>query len=138
MSTYGERLAQAMKRAKLTERDARAKLAAGITQLGTDISVQAIGQVLTTPGRAFSAEVSAQAARFLRVDHYWLATGIGEIQRPGLSDDAQAFALAYDKLNVKQRELWHLFLEAAQKGAPDPAPPAPEPKATKTRRKEKA
>lgn len=112
--TYGERLAYAMELAGLTGRDARAKLAQGV-----DVSVQAVGQVLTTPGRAFSAEVSARTARFLRVDHYWLATGEGEPRPKGLSQEAKAFAALFDKLDTNERKRWELLVQVARNGVPD-------------------
>jgi transcriptional regulator with XRE-family HTH domain len=41
------------------------------------ISVSAIGQALNGKTRAFTAENTAMAARFLGVDWFWLATGRG-------------------------------------------------------------
>lgn len=69
MKTYGDRLEEALRIAK---RD-RAELSAAI-----NISIQAIGQVIAGKTKALTAENSARAARFLRVDHFWLATGEGE------------------------------------------------------------
>lgn len=112
--TYGERLADAMERARLTGPDARARLA---KHLG--ISVQAIGQVLQGKSKAFSAEVSARAARFLKVDHFWLATGEGEPQPLGPSEEALAFAARYDKLNLREREKFSAALILAREGVPD-------------------
>lgn len=66
---YGERLEQAIKLAQ----SSRAKVAAA-----TGISVQAIGQVITGKTVALTAENSARAAKELKVDHHWLATGEGE------------------------------------------------------------
>lgn len=68
MTTYGDRLEQAL---RIAGRD-RAELSAAI-----DISVQAIGQVISGKTKALTAENSAKAARFLQIDHYWLATGEG-------------------------------------------------------------
>src|SRR5690606_10262533 len=67
--SYGDRLSQAMELARVD----RAKLAQAL-----GISVQAVGQVLTGKTNAFTADKSARAARFLKVDHFWLATGEGE------------------------------------------------------------
>lgn len=69
MKTYGDRLEHALRIAK---RD-RGELSAAI-----DISIQAIGQVIAGKTKALTAENSARAARFLNVDHFWLATGEGE------------------------------------------------------------
>lgn len=69
MKTYGERLDAALRK---SGKD-RAQLSRGIS-----VSVQAIGQVIAGKTKALTAENSAKAARFLSVDHYWLATGEGE------------------------------------------------------------
>lgn len=68
MNTYGERLEHAL---QLSKRDR--------TALGKElgISIQAIGQVIAGKTKALTAENSARAARFLDVDHFWLATGEG-------------------------------------------------------------
>lgn len=68
---YGERLAIAL---QMAEKD-RQQLADGI-----NISVQAIGQVIAGKTKALTAENSAKAARYLGVDGFWLATGIGKPQ----------------------------------------------------------
>jgi transcriptional regulator with XRE-family HTH domain len=117
---YGERLLQALQLNGMTEpdgtpkRDARAKLAkeAGVT-------VQAVGDVLRGTSKAFSAETSAKAARFLKVDHYWLATGDGEPRQPGLSEEAKAFAQRFDKLNAQERERWLLIIKVVRDGVSD-------------------
>lgn len=67
--TYGQRLDQAIKLAKSTRK------AVGVA---LEISEQAVGMVVRGDTGAFTAENSAKAARFLRVDHHWLATGEGE------------------------------------------------------------
>ena len=112
--TYGKRLARAMELARLTDKDARAKLAKAL-----GITVQAVGQTLTGSTKAFSAETSAKAARFLKVDHYWLATGEGEPRAPGISEEAHAFAVQFDRLNDNERKRWNRLLMAARDGVPD-------------------
>jgi transcriptional regulator with XRE-family HTH domain len=67
--TYGNRLDQAIKLAK-SSRKALGE-AIGITE-------QAIGQVIRGDTEALKAPHSAKAARFLKVDHHWLATSEGE------------------------------------------------------------
>jgi len=67
--SYGERLDHALKLAKTD----RKSLGAAIS-----LSVQAIGMVIRGESVALTAENSARAAKFLRVDHYWLATGDGQ------------------------------------------------------------
>lgn len=74
MNTYGERLDHAL----LLARKSRSSLGRELK-----ISPQAIGQVILGKTRALTAENSARAARFLGVDHLWLATGEG---RPELAN----------------------------------------------------
>lgn len=113
--TYGGRLKEAMDLARLSGREARTRLSAMLKeQMGAKLSVQAIGQVLTTPGRAFSAEISARVARILRVDHYWLATGEGEPRPPGLSEDAVSWARRYDRLDADGRAKFSAAIVLAQ------------------------
>ncbi|WP_295541018.1 helix-turn-helix transcriptional regulator [uncultured Pseudacidovorax sp.] len=77
LSTYGKRLNYALQ--VLAKKD-RKELATAI-----GLSVQSIGQVITGVTKALTAENSSKAARFLRVDHHWLATGEGVARpkRPG-------------------------------------------------------
>lgn len=112
MPTYGQRLSTAMELARVTD---RAKLADAL-----EISVQAVGMVLAGKTRALTAENSAKAARFLKVDHYWLATGEGEA-RPSskVSDEAMEFARRYDHLNEAERRRFSALLLAARDGVPD-------------------
>lgn len=67
--TYGKRLDQAIKLAKSTRKALGSAL---------EISEQAVGMVVRGDSGAFNVENSAKAARFLRIDHHWLATGEGE------------------------------------------------------------
>lgn len=84
--TYGTRLKHAL---DVSEKS-RASLAEHL-----DISVQAVGQVITggrSRSQAFTAENSAKAAAFLGVSHYWLATGEGEMLEKDLFDADQTDA----------------------------------------------
>lgn len=101
-----------MELARVTD---RAKLAEAL-----DVSVQAVGMVLSGKTRALTAENSAKAARFLKVDHYWLATGLGE-PRPTdkISDEAMDMARRYDRLNENERRRLSALLLAARDGVPD-------------------
>lgn len=93
--TYGKRLDQAISMAK----SSRKALAIGI-----GVSEQAIGQVIRGDTVAFSAENSAKAAHFLRVDHFWLATGDGEA-RPLENWPFEAFSPSdYYNLDIALRE----------------------------------
>lgn len=99
--TYGKRLESAL----TASGKSRKELAAAL-----GVSPQAVGMVITGAGgvdRYLSAEGSARAARFLRVDGYWLATGEGGMEpcanergkaAAQLSDDAQEIAIYFDKL----------------------------------------
>jgi transcriptional regulator with XRE-family HTH domain len=108
--TYGKRLAHALEVA----RKDRAALAEHLK-----ISVQAIGAVLNGKSSAFTAENSAKAARWLRVDHYWLATGEGEPRPPGLSEEAVSFAQRYDRLDEEGRAKFSAAIVIARTGVPD-------------------
>lgn len=126
--SYGERLAKAMELARVD----RAKVAAAL-----EISVQAVGQVLNGQSKAFTADKSAKAARFLKVDHYWLATGEGEPRPEGLSEEAQEFGRRYDRLDTDGRAKFSAAIIIAQRGVPDAQVEAQMP-ITATRRKAKA
>lgn len=67
--SYGKRLEEAIDLAQ----SSRQKLAASIK-----VSLQAIGDVINGKTKAFTAENNSRAARFLRVDTDWLATGDGD------------------------------------------------------------
>ncbi len=114
MDSYKQRLAHAISLARIPEREARAVLAAAL-----EISPQAVGMVLTGKSKAFSADNSAKAARFLKVDHFWLATGEGEPRPPGLSEAAQEFGRRYDRLDADGRAKFSPAIIIAQKGVPD-------------------
>ena len=73
--SYGQRLQKALDHAQVSRLDLAAALG---------ISVQAVGQVITGKSVSFTAENHSRAAEFLRVNHFWLATGEGamEIKKP--------------------------------------------------------
>lgn len=108
--SYGKRLQQALERAKKD----RAALAA---ELG--VSVQAVGQVITggrSGTQTFTAENNSKAARFLRIDPNWLATGDGPMVSSGLWPFAlltpeQLQELPPQHLETVEKvalDLWHL------------------------------
>jgi transcriptional regulator with XRE-family HTH domain len=76
--SFQDRLSAAITHAKATP-----KLLA--VELG--VSVQAVGQVLSGSSRALTAENCARAARYLRVDGFWLATGEGSMTPNGAQSD---------------------------------------------------
>lgn len=115
-----------MEMAGLKGREARRRLSDMLAESGITLSVQAIGQVLTTPGRAFSAEISARVARLLRVDHYWLATGEGDAKPTGgLSEDAIAWARRYDRMDTESRAKFAAALTLAIPNVKTQAPEKP-------------
>lgn len=99
--TYGKRLEKALNTAGKQRKELAGRL--GCTP-------QAIGMVITGGGkteRSLSVENHAKAARFLRVDSYWLATGEGSMEigvtdqqrmLASLSDDAVEIATYFDML----------------------------------------
>lgn len=74
MSTYGERLESALATRRPDDKNPRQWLA---DQL--DISVQAIGQVITGKTRALTAENHEKAVAALGCSGMWLATGQGDM-----------------------------------------------------------
>lgn len=85
--TYGRRLAEALQLANKERKELARHL---------DVSVQAIGQVINGTG-ALTAFNNAHAARYLRVDPHWLATGDGEPRPPReFSEVARRLATAFD------------------------------------------
>lgn len=99
--SYGERLQKALA-ASGRERKELAQ-ACGCT-------VQNLGMVITSAGgkeRTLGVQAHAKAARYLGVDSYWLATGLGKMRSDGagpgsgLSDDALEIAEYFDKLTHK-------------------------------------
>ena len=117
---YGQRLRQALLLAGYGVGDdelregAAAKLAKAL-----GISGAAVGMVLSGQTKQFTPENSARAARFLKVDHFWLATGEGEPRPAGLSEEAKEFARRYDRLDADGRAKFSAAIIIAQKGVSD-------------------
>ena len=72
---YGERLGRALLAAGKTRLELAAILRRPDGELG--VSVSAVGQVLAGHSKSLTAENSALAAKFLGVNHSWLALGVG-------------------------------------------------------------
>lgn len=133
-SAYAERLQKALDLSGGKRKDLAAAL--GIT-------TQSLGQVLLKKTRAFTAENNARAAKYLKVDSYWLATGEGEpeIVAGVYSPRSLALAHAFDQIpGEKERDvIWAttLFFASGQTipppspdtpaGAPGPHGPLPRP-----------
>lgn len=119
-SEYGKRLKIAMGLAGLVEPSGELKPGA-MAKMGTALGISgaAVGMVLSGQTKQFTPENSAKAARFLKVDHYWLATGEGEARPAGLSEDALAWARRYDKLDANGRAKFSAAIVLAQDGVPD-------------------
>lgn len=89
LMTYGARLQQALEQAHKN----RKSLASHI-----GCSVQAIGMVINTnEDRPLRAVASAKAAKFLQVNHYWLATGEGE-----MLSTSSSMSLPCDSINTAE------------------------------------
>lgn len=97
MNTYGERLWAALDARRPNDKNARQWLADQI-----DISVQAIGQVLTGKTKALTAENHEKAVAALGCSGMWLATGEGVMQVPQLSrgDEGTHVVAAEDAVRV--------------------------------------
>jgi hypothetical protein len=125
--TYGERLGRAMEHA-----------GADVTALAKacDCSYQAIRQALTGASKALSAENSAEAARFLGVNHYWLATGKGEMlasPEREISPMGQEVLEWFERMTDRKKQARahsYIYGMCVADRWPDDesSPPAPEPK----------
>ena len=73
MSTFDERLAIALQNAGKSAADLAPVLRSSTGEMG--VSKQAVHQALNGSTKSMTAENVARAARFLRCDFYWLATG---------------------------------------------------------------
>jgi len=114
MDTYGDRLEQALEFAGRSRKDLCAAI--GVTQ-------QALGQVISGKTKALTSENSARAARFLRVNHYWLATGEGqridEARPYTLSEYDESLPAAWQSASEESREVARFAL--SEFDAPLPA-----------------
>jgi hypothetical protein len=121
MDTYGARLAKAMHSLRI-EVPALAK--------HLEVSPQAIRKLLAGTSKMMNAEHSAKTARFLHVDHHWLATGEGPML-PAFSPLAVDLARAFDQVPLDQRDRLHAALmytiDLAIAPRPATAAPAPSP-----------
>ena len=111
---YKDRLRDALRLAKKTVPELAKHL---------EVTPQAIYQQLkggkTGDGEMYAGN-SAKAARFLGIDHYWLATGIGEA-RPAdrLSEEAQFIAARFDKMTPEQQQTIRTLVSVYSPPAPD-------------------
>ena len=88
-----------------------------------EVSPQAIYQQLkggkSGDGQMY-AENSAKTARFLKVDHFWLATGIGEARPQNApSETAMALAHRFDKMTDEQQQTIRTLMSVYAPPAPD-------------------
>ncbi len=77
-TTFADRLARALEASGKSRADLARVLRSTKGHLG--ISDSAIGQLLDGTSKSMTAENCARAARFLEVNHYWLATGDGAMR----------------------------------------------------------
>ena len=111
---YGSRLEQALQLA----RKSRGELA---RHLG--VSSQAIGQVISGATKSLTAENSTRAARILRVDHHWLATGEGEPRAaPVFSPLALDIARMFDQAPASERDRLYALISYTLSLATAPRP----------------
>ncbi len=101
-STFSERLEASL----WSARKDRQQLAEALS-----ISVQAIGQVLSGKTKALNAENTAKAARYLRVDPYWLATGEGGISTPSCLNAGWPFSIPYESYELLPKDKKNLLNE---------------------------
>lgn len=106
MVDYRDRLAWAMQQAEMTA----ASLARGL-----GVSRQAIGKILDGSSTALTAYNNAVAARILRVNGDWLATGEGT---PAPYPEAQALDVArrFDALGATSKKLLLQRLAEIERG----------------------
>jgi transcriptional regulator with XRE-family HTH domain len=95
---FGQRLALAIELAGLPKYGGASQLARGI---GT--TPQAPLQVLKGESKALTAENTARAAKFLKVDWFWLATGEGK-PRPCLDQAALEVGLRFAGLSADRQQ----------------------------------
>jgi transcriptional regulator with XRE-family HTH domain len=95
---FGQRLALAIELAGLPKYGGASQLARGI---GT--TPQAPLQVLKGESKALTAENTARAAKFLKVDWFWLATGEGK-PHPYLDEAAIEVGLRFAALNPERQK----------------------------------
>lgn len=95
---FAHRLAHAMELAGLPKYGGASQLARAI---GT--TPQATLQVLKGETKSLTAENTAKAARFLKVDWFWLATGQGQ-PRPASDEKAQAVARRFALLHPNAQD----------------------------------
>lgn len=119
MSTYADRLALALTHAQIS----RVAFSKAI-----GISPQATALVLSGQTKALTAENTAHAARALRVNHYWLATGEGSMAE-AMSPEASEAARLMDSVAPERRAQLLAMLVQMVDFATAPAP-APEPSST--------
>lgn len=107
---YGQRLAHAMELAGLPKYGGASQLARGI---GT--TPQAPLQALKGETKSLTAENTARAARFLKVDWFWLATGEGK-PRPYVDDAGMDVGKRFCALPEGQQRLLLAQLARLEKG----------------------
>lgn len=97
MPDFGSRLTRALALADKSQRELAAELG---------ISVQAVGQVIAGKTKAMTAENTARAARYLKINQLWLATGEGHPRPDGGSDlnvSAQEASVLSDLRAIRHR-----------------------------------
>lgn len=92
--TYGKRLEKSLLAANKTRKELAAAL---------ECKVQAIGMVITGAGKAersLSGKNNVKAAKFLKVDSYWLATGAGDPKPKYSEQQKEISTLSADAIEI--------------------------------------
>lgn len=92
--TYGKRLEKSLVAASKTRKELAAAL---------ECKVQAISMVITGAGKAersLSGKNHVKAAKFLKVDSYWLATGVGDPKPKYSEQQKEASTLSTDAIEI--------------------------------------
>lgn len=122
MSTYGERLGMALDWSGRSGAELARHL--GVTK-------SAVYQVIGGQSAGMSAANSARAAKWLNVDHFWLATGEGASKSTDLSPMALDVAKQFDGAPEAQKKALYALItfavQLATESAPVEALPAPLP-----------
>lgn len=114
MSTYGERLGWALEWSGRSGAELARHL--GVTK-------SAVYQVVGGKSAALTAANSSRAARWLGVDHHWLATGEGVSKAASLSPMAIDVAKQFDTVPEAQKKALYALVTFAVQLATDAAPP---------------
>lgn len=122
MTTYAERLQQAMERASIKPAGLARRL---------DVSYTAVAKVLNGKSNGFGTENNFKAAHFLNCDPHWLATGQGVAPYQNVSLNMVNLSMGINQIPVLDRKTSGMF-ESYLTGMAEPAQTLPYHAATGT------